>query len=206
MPHCTKCGSIKAQLNVGSLCKTCFAESKRDNNTNGLNEYHNSNFDHSCTVGNEHILSQVNYRETSSNNTQVPIITSPVLDVNKPISAINIGELLQIINALVTKPLELKIDELEKCVTRKVASIEKRVNLMENELDREMKKTENLTGIIINMQKALNRVDSDGRVNNVMVFGFQEDNVTTDVGVLDSDEKKFQYIKNRNHRRITRPC
>ena len=44
------------------------------------------------------------------------------------------------------------------------------------------------------MQKALNRVDSDSRVNNVMVFGLQEGNLTTDVGVLDSDEKKFQYI------------
>ena len=62
-----------------------------------------------------------------------------VLDVNKP--SINIGELLQILNAQVTKPLELKIEELEKCVNQKITSTEKRVTLLENEFGKETRKT-----------------------------------------------------------------
>ena len=170
---------------------------------NGLNQYCSSILDQSAIGNQNNILSQSNYQQMAANNSQVPSIPPeyPVLDVNKPISEINIGELLQIINIQVTKPLEaridrveMKIDQVEKAVNQKITSIEKRVTLIENELDKETKKAEGMTGVVVNMQKALNRIDSVERADKLMVFGLSEEKITTDDGVLDSDEKKVQYI------------
>ena len=90
-----------------------------------------------------------------------------------------------------------KIDNLEATVNQKVVGLEKRVQVLETELQEEVTKTSKLTGIIVNMQKSINKIDYTERAKNLMVSGLPEEAITTNEGQLTTDVEKFHFILKR---------
>ena len=70
------------------------------------------------------------------------------------------------------------------------------MSVLEGELKKEITKNEQLTGVIVSMQKSLNQIDSDKRVKNLMINGLVEGDVTSVDGTvtLQDDNAKIKSL------------
>ena len=160
MPYCVECGKSQARLSNGSLCKSCFnVKSNFGNNSfdtlrntssnvDGMNEYYDA------------------HNITSRQN--------ELCDMNKPVAELSANQLMLMIKVQL-EPLENKIDDIEKSLKQKVVSLEKKVIILENEIEKQNEKNEVLTSTIVNMQKALNSIDSQER--SKIVLGLTENEI-----------------------------
>ena len=63
------------------------------------------------------------------------------------------------------------------------------------QLKKEVTKNEQLTGVIVSMQKSLNMIDADKRVTNLMINGLPEEElVDNENETLTDDTGKFKYL------------
>ena len=98
--------------------------------------------------------------------------------MNKPLQSLTLGDLYRTL----VQPLAAKIDNLENTVTQKVEGLNRRVQMIENELTKEVAKTDNLTKTVISMQRSLNRIDAEERSSNLMVVSLSESQIDSASG------------------------
>ena len=111
-------------------------------------------------------------------------------DMNKPLQSLTLGDMWRVL----VQPLSAKIDNLENSVTQRVDGLNRRVQVLENELSKEVTKTEQLSNTIINMQRSLNKIDANERANNLIVMGLPEEAISNGTVDLTTDMEKFSYI------------
>ena len=73
----------------------------------------------------------------------------------------------------------------------KIISLEKRVDTLEKEKNGRILQ---LTDTVVNMQRALNSIDSKDRANNVIMLGLTEEDMTVDGILLSGDAEKIKFI------------
>ena len=111
-------------------------------------------------------------------------------DMNNPLQSLTLRDMWRVL----VQPLSAKIDNLENTVTQRVDGLNRRVQVLENELSKEVTKTDHLTNTIINMQKSLNRVDANERANNLIIMGLPEEPISNGTSELTTDIEKFSHI------------
>ena len=190
MPNCVNCNKRQKHLNNGSLCKSCFTDQSfnANNDSSGFNTNTNTDPDE-LTFNQDGSTWNSNNASASSTDILNPsILTRP--DLNKPVSQLCVQELISLL-----QPLEKKIDNLEHSVNKRMKSIETRNDVLEKELHKQKKKSDVLTGIIVDMQRALNNMDSGERSKNIIVSGLTEKDITIpNEPVLKTDQEKIQFI------------
>ena len=103
----------------------------------------------------------------------------------------SVRELLCIIQKQI-KPIEERVSKVEDDV-KVINSVEKRVELLENELSIKQEKIDTLTTIIINMQKSINMIDFNERSSNIIIAGLSEEIINSPDGPLNNDNEKVKH-------------
>ena len=126
--------------------------------------------------------------------------TNDVVNLDKSVAEITVRELLELIKQQ-TDPIENRLTGVETGVTKikvTIDPIENRVTILEKELENKTEKIDTLTGIIVNMQKALNMIDFEKRATNVMISSVSEEDIIVKDQereiVLKNDMDKVEHI------------
>ena len=170
MPICSKCNKTQARFkNAGSLCTNCFNDAN---------------------------AGQVTCRNNLDNVDATPTedgIAYERIDMTKKVGELAIGELMGLMQQIV-KPLEEKMEVMNKNLTAKVALLEKRVNILEKEDNIKNERIMQLTDTVVNMQRALNSIDAKDRAKNVIVSGLLEEDMLVGQVFLSGDMAKMKFI------------
>ena len=75
-----------------------------------------------------------------------------------------------------------------------MGALQNKVQVLENELKKEIVKNEQLSSVIVTMQKSLNTIDADKRVTNLIINGLPEEEITNDEEELVDDKAKTKYL------------
>ena len=132
-------------------------------------------------------------------NDDAAAIDDDLLD--KSVAEISVRKLLDLIKEK-TDPINHRLTDVETGIAKvqhDIDPLEKRVRILEKEIESKSEKIDTLTGIIVNMQKAINMIDFDKRSTNIMVSGISETEITTkndhgDEIVLSDDKEKVDLI------------
>ena len=111
-------------------------------------------------------------------------------DQNKSLGALTVADLTRIL-----QPIQTSIQEIKTTINHQMGALQNKVQVLENELKKEVSKNEQLTSIMVTMQKSLNMIDSDKRVTNLMINGLPEDDLadTHDTPLVeDQDQRRYQ--------------
>ena len=94
----------------------------------------------------------------------------------------------------IIKPLEEKIDKISNTFSKKIASLEKRADIFEKSLSIKNERISQLTNTAINMQQALNSIDTQQRAKNVIMTGLTEEDILIDGVMVTGDVNKIKSI------------
>ena len=92
------------------------------------------------------------------------------------------------------KPLESKIDKIHDELLNRVTSLETRVGLIEKGDDTKNTEISRIKDTMINMQHALNSIDSKKRSKNIIIAGLPEDDITTNHVLYSGDDNKIAFL------------
>ena len=125
----------------------------------------------------------------SMNNSAIHDQT-PIPDQAKSLGALTVADLTRIL-----QPIQTSILEIKTTIDHQMGALQNKVQVLENELKKEVTKNEQLTGVIVSMQKSLNMIDADKRVTNLMINGLPEEELVDNENVvLADDAAKFKYL------------
>ena len=110
-----------------------------------------------------------------------------------PLSAINVAQLTEIIQTCI-QPVKAEIQEMKGLLTEKVTVLENKVNLLEKENGKLKENNSVLTGIVVNMQSSLNRMENVERSCNLIISRIPEGDMESDNGILNEDKAKVSHI------------
>ena len=88
----------------------------------------------------------------------------------KPISELTVRDILKV-NIISNKPFADKLDTFVTETNKKVSNLDKRIEILEAENIKKDKDNSILKEIVTNMQKCLNRSDSETRNKNIIILG-----------------------------------
>ena len=94
-------------------------------------------------------------------------------------------------------PVNKKLEDIEKSLSGKVNALEKRMTILEGGVKTRGQKTDVLSEIVVNMQRALSSMDAEVRALNVIVSGLPELQITdhdNENTIYTSDYEKYKYI------------
>ena len=110
--------------------------------------------------------------------------------LNKPVAQMNVRDFIGLL-----QPLERKLDTLEYSANSRINGLEKQNEVLLNELNSQKKKSDVLSGIVVDMQRALNDLDAKDRSANIIVSGLSELDINMPDGqILRSDQEKMSFI------------
>ena len=180
MPNCSICKTVKKRLDTNGICKEC-----RKNNDN-------ANDNESASQETQHITANDN----GPNNTNDAALnqTIEMINLDKPVTEMSVRELLCLFKNEVNIMLEEKVKVITTATNNKLNGLEKRIELLESEAIQKDERLETLTSIIINMQRSLNFIDFNKRVNNIMISGLSEETIRVNDIVLNNDHQKVNHI------------
>ena len=115
--------------------------------------------------------------------------TETGVDANTPVAQMTAGQMLALIQSQ-TKPLDEKVENIGLKLDREINGLKTRVNVLEDEVKEQKEKNETLTQIVIEMQKSLNKIDSNDRVKNLMISGLPEGEMVVGGASLIDDKDK----------------
>ena len=116
--------------------------------------------------------------------------TYNIPDQNKSLGSLTVADLVQLL-----QPIQTSVEEIKTTLTQQMGALQTKVQVLENELKKEVAKNEQLTGAVVSMQKCLNQIDSAERVTNLMISGLSEEEMTNDDGTnLVDDEAKLESL------------
>ncbi len=110
-----------------------------------------------------------------------------------PLSSINVAQLTNIIQTCIN-PVQAEIQDVKNLFTQKVTVLENKVSLLEKENEKLKEGNSVLTGIVVNMQSSLNRMENDKRSLNLIMSRIPENDMQSDNGILNDDKAKVSYV------------
>ena len=185
MPNCSICNTVKTRLNTNGICKECRSSNNGSANDNESTESQETQH---ITTARDYGAGNVNDNDTAHNQ------TIETIDLDKPITEMSVRELLCLFKNEVNIMLETKVKVIESTTNNKLNGLEKRIELLESEAIQKDEQLETLTSIIKNMQRSINFIDFDKRVNNIMISGLSEDTIKVNDTVLNNDHQKVKHI------------
>ena len=110
--------------------------------------------------------------------TQQSAITPESLNnlMDKPISELTVADIIQI-NMISNDPIRQQISTMEKDFMKKFQTMEDRINILGKEKSKLEEENTVLRNVVTNMQKSLNKIDSDVRSKNVIITGLPESEI-----------------------------
>ena len=145
---------------------------------NGMNDYLDQHMN----------LSQQNMNAQQLNNNN--FVQSSTPDQSKSLGSLTVADLTSLL-----QPMQTSIEEMKTTINQQMGALQTKVQVLENELKREVTKNEQLTGVIVTMQKSLNMIDADKRVTNLMINGLPEEEMRdADDEILDDDQSKMKCL------------
>ena len=121
-------------------------------------------------------------------NNQGEQMTLP--DQTKSLGALTVADLTSIL-----QPIQNSIQEIKTSIDHQMGTLQNKVQVLENELKKEVTKNEQLTGVVVSMQKSLNMIDADKRITNLMINGLPEDDIDVTGGEpLADDQAKIKHL------------
>lgn len=109
------------------------------------------------------------------------------------VSALTAGQMLALIQSQ-TKTLEIKVDKIETKIDKEITGMKTRIEVLETEVTAQKEKNDVLSGIVVEMQKALNKVDTEEREKNIMVSGMSETDIVLNEVTLSNDNEKLHKL------------
>lgn len=117
--------------------------------------------------------------------------------MDKPISELTVADIIKI-NMISNDPMQKQLNEIQKDFKTKFQNLDNRMNILEQEKQKIQEENNVLKNVVINMQKCLNKLDSDERNNNAMISGVPEADVQLPNGsILKTDKDKINWIMQR---------
>ena len=113
--------------------------------------------------------------------------------MQKPISELTVADIIQI-NRISNSPIQQQLNAIEIDLKKKIQNLDNRVNVLEKRNTSIEEENTVLRDTICNMQKSLNKMDSNVRNKNVIITGLPEGEITTDDGPLSTDLQKINAI------------
>ena len=92
------------------------------------------------------------------------------------------------------KPLEQKIDKIHDELLNRVTSLETRVDLIEKNDDLKNGELSRIKDTVVNMQHALNTLDSEERSKNIIIAGLSEENIISEGITFTDDLNKVSFL------------
>ena len=123
-------------------------------------------------------------------NIQTPL-GSNIQDHSQSLGSLKVADLIQIL-----QPIQDSVQDIKTSINQQLGTLQNKMNIMEEQLKKEMSKNEQLTSIIVNMQRSINQIDSDKRVTNVIINGLSEEEIISEETnePLGDDKDKFQAL------------
>ena len=176
MPYCNNCGKAQSKFkNNGVLCGPC---------TDGQSTSQN--------VQRKITTNDSGTHEVTKSNETPSAVTTPS-DVNKKVGDMSINELLSVFQNTM-KPIENKIDAINKTLSNEVQALQKKVEILEQEDSAKEQKISRLTDTINNMQQAINAIDSKERAKNLIIAGLTENPIQLEESLLTDDYEKIRVL------------
>ena len=116
--------------------------------------------------------------------------------MNKSISELTVADIIQI-NLISNNPIKQQLTSIENDFKKKFQTLDNRMNLLEKEKMNLEEENNNMRTALCNMQKSLNKIDSDVRNKNVIITGLAEGEIRTENDSLRTDHEKIQWILTR---------
>ena len=115
--------------------------------------------------------------------------------LEKPISELTVADIIQI-NRISNSPMQQQLNSIESEMKKKIQILDNRVNVLEQRNAAIEEENTVLRDTISNMQKSLNRVDSEVRNKNVVITGLPEGEIPGGDGdhALTTDDEKIDWI------------
>ena len=137
---------------------------------------------------------QTNSDSHSQSSTITPDNLSSLM--NKSISELTVADIIQI-NLISNNPIKQQLTSIENDFKKKFQIMDNRMNLLEKEKMNLEEENNNMRTALCNMQKCLNKIDSDVRNKNVIITGLAEGEIRTENASLRTDHEKIQWILTR---------
>ena len=113
--------------------------------------------------------------------------------LTKSVSELTVKDILTI-NMHANKPIAERLDSFMGQVNSKVSNMDKRIEFLEAENRKKAEDNATLKEIIRNMQRSLNKSDSDVRNKNIIITSLPEGDIETDHKIMKSDHEKVSWI------------
>ena len=133
----------------------------------------------------------------SSNPPPISSITPESLNnlMDKSISELTVADIIQI-NQISNGPIRQQLSSMENEFNKKFQQLQNRMEILDNEKSRLQDENNVLRQTVTNIQKSLNKIDSDVRNKNVIITGLPEEEVQEpDAGaMLKTDKEKVRWL------------
>ena len=138
--------------------------------------------------------SQPQPQSTYAGSTQqsLPYAGLPQHNVNNEISQNDLRLITLIQHAM--KPLETKIDKIHDELLNRVTSLETRVEMIEKSDELKNGELSRMKDTVVNMQHALNSLDSKERAKNIIIAGLSEENIDSENITFAGDANKVSFL------------
>ena len=131
---------------------------------------------------------------------QPSLITPESLNglMEKSITELTVADIIQI-NMISNDPLWQRLSSMESDFLKKFQAMEDRMNILDNEKSKLEEENSVLRSAVINMQKSLNRIDSDVRNKNVIITGLPEVEIQDgeNGNKFKTDKEKIKWLLDR---------
>ena len=144
MGVCQGCSTFYNRLRNSTHCTNCFNQQNQDSNNNNDNVTHRRTDQHD--------------RHSLINNLNNAKGIGTPIDGNKPISELNVDELVALITRTI-KPVKDDLAAIKNELSVKMKAHDNRLKLLETDSLKKQERIEALESVIIEMQKSINRID-----------------------------------------------
>ena len=113
--------------------------------------------------------------------------------MTKSVSELTVRDILSI-NMHANKPIADRLDSFINQMDTKMTNMDKRIEFLEAENQKKAEDNATLKEIIRNMQRSLNKIDSDIRNKNIIITSLPEGNIETNNQRMTNDHEKVRWI------------
>ena len=118
--------------------------------------------------------------------------------LDKPITELTVADIIQI-NLISNDPIRQQISAMDKDYKKKFQTMDDRINILDKEKSKLEEENTVLRNVVTNMQRCLNRLDSDVRNKNVIITGLPEGEIQLDENgeTYTTDKEKIKWLMQR---------
>ena len=115
--------------------------------------------------------------------------------MQKPISELTVADIIQI-NRISNDPMQQQLNSIENEMNRKFQQMQNRMDILDIEKSKLEEENCVLRQTVCNIQKSLNKIDSDARNKNVIITGLPEGEIPDNRNgyALKTDEEKICWL------------